>query len=171
MAITVKLPAALPRTTRAFTLAELLLSLALMTIVIVTVASLFISMYRTQEKSARSSTGVRVAETVINAKLHSIFSGLEPGLSKAQFFANDAPPQPVLSGSLVLSGTEYLYRLEHETVVQPGGTTLGSGLAENRLKIVSVTCWWWGADEASTRAGHGKQTVSLRRMVNENDKF
>lgn len=171
MAITVKLATGVPRGARAFTLAEVLLSLALMTIVIVTVAALFISMYRTQEKSARSSTGVRVAETVINSKLHSIFSGLEPGLTKAQFFTNDAPPQPPIDGKVDLSGTEYLYRMEYETVVQPAGTTLGSGLAENRLKVVQVTCWWWSPDATTNRAGYGKQTVTMRRMVNENDKF
>lgn len=170
-AVTEKLFSMRRGTIQAFSLAELLLSLALLTVALVTVGALFISMYRTQEKASRGSTGVLAAETVLNTKLHAIFHGLEPGLSKTDFFNNDAPPQPSLEGRLLLSGTEYIYKLDYSTVPGPGGAPLGSTLAENRLKLVSITCWWWTADATATRAGFGKQTYSTQRLVNENDKF
>jgi hypothetical protein len=159
------------RGAKAFSLAELVLSFALITVVLLTVASLFTAAFRTQGKAGRSSIGQKAAETVLVGKLHAIYKGVHPGLTKANFFAQDAPPNPVLEGSLVLSGTEYVYRMDYQTVVDGAGDPLGRGLPENRLKLVGVTCWWWSADENQTRAGTGKQSVRIQRLVNENDQF
>ena len=133
--------------------------------------SFFMSLYRSSEKSAHNSSGVMVAETVINQQLHDIFLGLHPSLTKANFFATNSPPGAPLTGSLTLSNTEYQYQMDYVTVQTTSGTDLGAGLSGNRLKAVTVTCWWWGASSTSTRVGQGKQTAQVRRLVNENAKF
>lgn len=152
-------------------MAELLLATALITVVLLTVAGVFLSIFRSQEKSSHGETGAVAAETVLNSKLHNIFAGVEPGLTKADFFANNSPPATELSGNLLLAGTEYQYRVDYETVVDSSGVALGSSLPENRLKLVRVTCWWWNAAPGDTRQGYGKQSYTLQRLVNENDGY
>lgn len=139
--------------------------------VLLTIATLFTAAFRSQGKASRSSVGQKAAETVLVGKLHAIYKGLHPGLTKANFLSQDAPPSPALEGSLVLSGTEFFYRMDYQTVLDTGGDPLGRGLSENRLKMVGVTCWWWSANENQTRAGTGRQSLRLQRLVNEHDQF
>ncbi len=152
-------------------MAELILSLGILAVTLIAVSTLFISLYRSSEKSSRQTAGVVVAETVLNQLLHDIFLGLRPGLSKADFFNNNSPPAAPIEGNLVLSNTEYLYRFEYVTITTTSGTVLGAGLGGNRLKSVTVTCWWWGSNENSMRQGLGRLSVQLKRLVNENAKF
>lgn len=137
--------------------------------VLVTIAALFISMYRSQEKASHGSTGVLATETVLNTNLHRIFTGGHPTLTKTAFFSTDAPPSPSIEGSLNLGATEYLYKMDYSTVSSPAGVPVGTGLSGNRLKLVTVTCWWWAADAVQARAGYGRQSYTVQRLVNEND--
>ena len=152
-----------------FSLAELVLSLGLLTVAMVMLSSLFVGLYRGSDKSGNQSTGLNAAETVLNQQIHDIFKGTHPTLTKAAFFASNSPPG--LSGSLTLSSTEFLYQFDYVTVQSNLGTDLGVGLSGNRLKAVTVTCWWWGQAANSHRAGLGKLSVQLRRLVNENDQY
>lgn len=131
----------------------------------------FMSLFKNSEKSSHTTAGVMVAETVINQQLHDIFLGVHPTLTKAIFFANDSPPNPPLLGKLTLSNTDYQYRMDYVTVQTTAAAPLGAGLTGNRLKAVTVTCWWWGATATSQRAGQGKLSVQVRRLVNENARF
>lgn len=154
-----------------FSLAEVVVCLGILALALVVSVTLFLSMFRSAEKSSHNVSGVMVAETVMTQVLHDIFLGLRPGLTKADFFANNSPPSPPLSGSLVLSNTEYQYEMDYATVTSTTGTDLGAGLSGNRLKVVTVTCWWWGPTAASQRAGQGRLSVQIRRLVNENARF
>lgn len=154
---------------RAFSLAELVLCLGILAIALISITSLFIGLFRSSDKSSHSATGESVAITVLNKQLHDIFLGLHPTLTKAAFFASDSPP--AITGSLVLSNTEYQYQIDHVTIQSAvSGGDLGAGLSGNRLKAVTVTCWWWG-NAGSNRAGQGKLMVQTRMLVNENDQF
>ncbi|MBX3171221.1 MAG: prepilin-type N-terminal cleavage/methylation domain-containing protein [Candidatus Eremiobacteraeota bacterium] len=154
---------------RGFSLAELVLCLGILAVALIFLTSFFISLYRATDKSGNTAVGTRVAETVINQQLHDIFKGTHPTLTKAGFFAADAAPG--VSGVLQLGQTEFQYQLDYATVPSSGGGTLGAGLASNRLKKVTVRCWWWGTGANAQRAGQGRLSIELHRLVNENDEF
>ncbi|MBN9419659.1 MAG: prepilin-type N-terminal cleavage/methylation domain-containing protein [Candidatus Eremiobacteraeota bacterium] len=154
---------------RGFSLAELILCLGILAISLVFLTSFFISLYRATDKSGNTAIGTRAAETVINQQLHDIYKGSHPTLTKSSFFAADAAPG--LSGSLQLGQTEFQYQMDYSTVQSSSGGSLGASLAGNRVKMVTVRCWWWGANAGSQRAGQGRLSVELHRLVNENDEF
>jgi len=154
---------------RGFSLAELILCLGILATALVFLTSFFISLYRSADKSGNTAAGVRVAETVINQQLHDIFKGTHPTLTKVLFFTTNGPS---VTGSLQLASTEFQYQMDFVTVQNAiGSGDLGDGLPGNRVKAVTVKCWWWGADAASRRTGQGRLSVELHRLVNENDEF
>lgn len=149
---------------------ELILCLGILALAVVVLTSFFISLYRSADKSGNTAAGTRVAETVINQQLHDIFKGTHPTITKASFFANDAAPG--LTGQLQLDQTLFQYQMDYVTVqANGGGGDLGASLSGNKLKSVVVTCWWWGGGPAAQRAGQGKLSVRLQRLVNENEDF
>lgn len=149
---------------------ELVICLGLLALAVILLTSFFVSLYRSADKSGNTAAGIRVAETVINQQLHDIFKGLHPAITKASFFATDASPG--LTGNLQLDQTEFQYQMDYVTVqANGGGGDLGASLSGNKLKSVVVTCWWWGPTPNAQRAGQGKLSVRLQRLVNENDEF
>lgn len=144
-------------------MAELVLCLGILTVALVFLTSFFVSLYRSTDKSGNTAAGTRAAETVLNHQLHDIFKNTHATLTKAAFFAGDAG----LSGSLQLGQTEFQYQMDYATVQSSGGGDLGAGLTGNRLKAVTVRCWWAGGQ----RAGQGRLSVEIHRLVNENDEF
>jgi len=145
------------------------LCLGILAVALIFLTSFFISLYHASDKSGNTATGTRAAETIINQQLHDIFKGTHPTLTKAGFFAGDATPG--ITGSLQLGQTEFQYEMDYATVQSSAGGSLGAGLGSNRLKAVTVRCWWWGADANARRAGQGRLSVELHRLVNENDEF
>lgn len=150
-------------------MAELVICLGIIALALVVLASFFISLYRSANKSGNTASGARVAETVINQQLHDIFRGTHPTLTKASFFATNASPG--ITGQLQLDQTTFQYQMDYATVQANGGGDLGASLAGNRLKSVTVTCWWWGSGPTAQRTGQGRLSVRLQRLVNENDEF
>lgn len=147
---------------------ELILCLGIMALAVVVLTSFFISLYRSADKSGNTAAGTRVAETVINQQLHDIFKNTHPTITKASFFANDG----ALTGQLQLDQTLFQYQMDYVTVqANGGGGDLGASLSGNKLKSVVVTCWWWGGGPTAQRAGQGKLSVRLQRLVNENEDF
>lgn len=150
---------------RGFSIAELVLCLGILTVALVFLTSFFVGLYRSTDKSGNTAAGTRAAETVLNHQLHDIFKNTHVSLTKAAFFAADAAPG--VSGSLQLGQTEFQYQMDYATVRSSGGGDLGAGLTGNRLKAVTVRCWWAGGQ----RAGQGRLSVEIHRLVNENDEF
>lgn len=144
---------------------ELTISLGILATALVILTIFFISLYHAGDKSGNTATGTRAAETVLNQQLHDIFHGTHPSLTKATFFAGDASPG--VTGQLLLGATEFQYQMDYATVRSTAGGDLGASLSGNRLKSVTVKCWWWGEQ----RAGQGRLSVTLSRLVNENDEF
>ena len=154
---------------KGFSLAELILCLGILATALVFLTSFFISLYRSADKSGNTAAGVHVAETVINQQLHDIFKGTHPTLTKTGFFTTNGPS---VTGRLQLASTEFQYQMDFVTVQDAVlGGDLGAGLAGNRVKAVTVKCWWWGAGATSQRSGQGRLSVELHRLVNENDEF
>lgn len=154
---------------RGFSLAELILCLGILATALVFLTSFFISLYHSADKSGNTSSGVHVAETVLNQQLHDIYRGTHPTLTKATFFATNGPS---LTGRLQLASTEFQYQMDFATVQNAAsGGDLGAGLPGNRVKAVTVKCWWWGSNANSQRTGQGRLSVELHRLVNENDEF
>jgi len=153
---------------KGFSLAELILCLGILATALVFLTSFFISLYHSADKSGNTAAGVHVAETVINQQLHDIYKGTHPTLTKTGFFNTNGPS---IVGSLQLASTEFQYQMDFVTVQNTSGADLGSGLPGNRVKSVTVKCWWWGPVSTSQRTGQGRLSVELHRLVNENDDF
>lgn len=152
---------------RGFSMAELILCLGILATAIIFLTTFFISINRLSSKSDNTSIGAHAAETVLNQQLHDIFKGVHPALTKATFLNNNASPG--ISGSILLGVTQFQYQMDYATVQAGAGGDLGG--SQNRLKLVTIHCWWWGANANAQRTGQGRLSVELRRLVNENDKF
>lgn len=135
------------------------------------VAALFTQLLHGNQKEADLSAGTLVAKSAMTERLQKIFSGVEPGLTKEQFFAGNSPPLPPLEGEVSLNKTVFHYRITHQTVTTSGSDPLGGPSGRNnRLKKLNAVVWWAG-DESAARSGYGKLRTEATRLVNENASF
>lgn len=156
----------------AFSLAEVIVALGVASGAFLVVAALFTQLLRGNQKEADLAAGALIARAVMTERLQKIFAGLEPGLTKEEFFAQNAPPLAPLEGTVTLNRSVFTYRITHQTVSTSGSDPLG-GPADrnNRLKKLNVVVWWWADEENATRSGYGDLRVEATRLVNENASF
>ena len=153
---------------RGFNLLELMICISILATGIILSIGIFSALLKNSVKSGDRTTGAMEAESALTNEIHTILGST--GL-KNNFFTNDAPPGPPINGTVLLSGTVYTYRINHQVLKDAVlGTPIGSGgsLTNNKVAKTDVTVWWWTDDPTHTRAGMGYQTARLTRFVNYN---
>lgn len=153
-----------------FTMVELLLSLAIMAMVILTLFSLAASSVRGTEKTGHLATGQAVAESQLEYAIRNAQADIPAG-DKDRFWGGNFPRSgtPFVEGSVNISGTEFKYAIyatgfNHSATGLPVG---GDVLLENRIKHVECLVWWMTENPEDSRQGFGKMTTSAMRLVNE----
>jgi uncharacterized protein (TIGR02598 family) len=149
-----------------FTLPEVLLAVAILALTLFALISVAASSLQTRAKSNNLATAQALAETTVESVIRKAQSDADPApKSKSDFWESDfQKPGPPWEQKTVKVGTnEFRCEVYTKTIVELGG----SGLEQNRIKRVDVTVYWWGGEQTGSRAGSGKLSVALSRLVNE----
>lgn len=151
---------------RAFSLAELLLAVALFAIIILGVLALSISVLKTERKAADTTVGKSVAQSLATRLLDQVRADSPVG-TRANFLAYNTPNTAFQTGTSRVQRTDYQYSIFVSTVSDNGGVNVGSAIGNNRLKRMEVRVSWWAVNAGQTRAGYGQLTTSLCQLVAE----
>lgn len=142
----------------AFTLAEILLALGLISVSILTLMALSISTMKANRKSTYVVDASQVAMKLM-AEVADRAAG-DPG-----FWNSDFRTDPYEKGTHKAGRTEYEYRVFAQTLVdKQSGAELGSAAPSNRVKKMDIVVEW---QANSPGAGQGKRTVRGSCLVNE----
>ncbi len=149
---------------------ELLLSLAIMAMVILTLFSLAASSVRGTEKTSHLATGQAVAEAQLQYAIRNAQADIPSG-DKDRFWNGDFPRSGTAfkEGVVKIGKTDFNYAIyavnfNNSTTGLPFG---GDLLLENRIKYVECLVWWMTANSDEQRQGFGKMTTSAVQLVNE----
>jgi uncharacterized protein (TIGR02598 family) len=149
---------------RAFTLAEILLATATIVICVLTMTALMVSLLRSSRKSVDASAAVLAADQILTKV---VYEAQENNHDNFWDTPNHTPYVP--SGTWTMNKTEFTYTLDATEVVNTAAVAVGASLANNRLKLVNVRLTWWDGNSGS-RAGYGKLTTQVSRIVREEQK-
>lgn len=150
------------RLAAAFTLAEVLIAGFLMTIIILVLIGLSISLLRGTQKASDTTVAQVASEHILNSLIYDVQPG-SPGYST--FWSNSSYSRP---GNYRMNRTDFSYQIDASSVVDSTGTPIGSGFAQNRLKEVQLSIYWWDSDQqASSRQGYGKLEFHTVRLLAE----
>lgn len=149
-----------------FSLIEVIFALGLLGVGILTVIALFGQLARDAQKATDVGAGVLAAESVLNKTVHDILNDMGP-ITRADFFANNSPPNDPIQGTITANKTIMTYEITYRTVQDSSGAVLGAALPENTTKLVELTMWWWTDNPDAHRAGYGFLRTSASRLVNE----
>jgi Tfp pilus assembly protein PilE len=148
---------------RGFTLAELLVSLFLVSVSVLSVVAMGISTLRAQQKDTDRPLGTLAAERVLNERIYAVQS--DTLANRNAWWATDHSASPWLVGNLTVNQTEYDYNLYTTTISDTAGVKLGSGNPSfNGLKKVDVVVTWWNGSKGQT--GYGQMQVTKTALVN-----
>jgi hypothetical protein len=154
-----------------------MIACGLLSLVLVTVMTLFGQLIKNTNKNSLLSAGSFFADKVMEKQIQSAEQRLASTLPNTSFKAFDLPGYTEASGVFTLEGsdssaimtgdedsrkTNYLYRLEAEQV---DGFNTGD---QGQLWKVDVEVRWWQdtmAGESSAKAGQGKLNLERSRLV------
>jgi prepilin-type N-terminal cleavage/methylation domain-containing protein len=135
------------RKKKGFTLAEIVVSLGLFSIMLLTVAFMFTRLLGTSAKGSNLVVGAAVAEEVIE---HVITNDLYTSLSlsgvQRQFATDDQ------------NTTEFFYQVDSTELPRVPGTI-------GRSYHLKVAVWWWSDNANEARSGQGKLSYEVERIV------
>ena len=140
----------------AFSLLEVLLAVATLTVALLLVVALGISVLGRSDKAKDVPIGTIAAENILNQLIYDVNSC--PSAARAQWFTYaDNPSLKV--GTYTMNKIEFAYNIDYERL--PVGTS--TGLATNHLVKLSIRLTW-----AKGRGPNsGQQTANLVRLVHE----
>jgi len=131
-------------------LAEVIVSIALLGVIVVSTVLLFLSLQRSSNKTTDSSAALTYAQAVLDqavAEGPPDWGG--PGGSR-DLYTHDA-----------VTRTTFTHELAAQLVYSPSSTALPMG----DLYRLDVTVYWWSDAPDQTRQGMGKLSTKLGRLV------
>lgn len=131
------------------TLGELVVAIALMAVLLVSVALVFLALQRASSKTGDSSLALSLAHTVLDQSVQSGPPGWGGMEGDRRLYSHDA-----------LTPTEYHYQLHSHLVYSPPSTPLPMG----DLYQLDVEVSWWDP-AAVERVGYGRLSLRLGRLV------
>lgn len=142
---------------RAFSLIEILIALALLSLGALAMFSLWMASLQAGSKATQLAAAAAVADGELSRVVRAATLDDPPG-ELTRFWAQDYPTSGAAfsTGSVSAGGTAYDFEVHTQTVLsEPDGT--------NRIKQVLVTVTWWGGQ----RQGHGRLSTQASRLVTE----
>lgn len=152
----------------AFSLVEVLISLAIMALALLVLVSVLVTGLKAQTKNERLMIADSLAERIFERTALSL-----PGLSKpqAEAFWESNPgtlPTNLAQGEETVGNTQFTFEISAENIMNASGSsTFGTagGTRNNELKILQVTVRW--ADDTQTSgSGVGLQHTTIKRLIN-----
>lgn len=150
-----------------FSLAEMLIALAVMSIALMALVSVLVSAMKAQSKTESSAAAHHVADQV-QERLAVSLQTLEPTQSRSFWrAAEDASWSLGASPEVIADGVTYTTDITSSPILSDGRPlgTLG-GDADNVARLVTVRVSW-SAD--TDKVGQGRQEVSTRRIVSRSE--
>lgn len=150
-----------PRIARraAFTLAEVLLALALVTIVLLSVVGLALNAMSAMSKSVDVSAGISVAEQQIERLAYDAESA-----PSSAFWTFNNQVNTYSTGQVTVGASRFNTATYVSDVADSGGNFVVSG---KRLKQVKTVVIWSDAGPDGKKAGKGTLRASAARLVHE----
>lgn len=133
------------RSPRAYSLAEIVLALGLLSLMLLTVAMLFGRLASNSSKASNKAVGATIAEEVMNQVIQEDLYAKDLGVQSESQYATDAEQK-----------TKFFYQVESNPV-----TTLEAGNGYS----VKVRVWWWSEAPGQTRGLQGRQDMELERLI------
>lgn len=150
---------------RGFSLVEVLIALAVMSITVIGLGSVLTSGLKAQDKIDKGVTARAVADQIMGRTLITLSDSTD---SKSVHFWETADfdeSAPWQSGEQQVGTTLYYYTITGTEVRKDGATPLGSSSTSNRLKRLTIQVAWSDKPE-SERAGIGRQAIVISRLLN-----
>ncbi len=149
-----------------YSLLELMLSMTIILIAMISIIGLFVSLFKSSQKGLDLTNGLVIAESVMNQYIYDkqeLSGGLFSNLTD-----NTASPE---TGTTETDyGSEFSHKTiySYEIICRDVKTT-----APLDLKKLDVTVSWWrdSAKESEYRSGYGKLTVHISRLVYTSEKM
>ena len=151
-----------------FSLMELMLSMAIIVVALVSIIGLFISLFRSSQKGMDLTNGMIVAETVLNQYLYDK-QGMLGGLY-GNLIENVADPETGTTSDSELYGEDFKSRTiyTYEIICRDVKNS-----PPKDLKKIDVTVTWWRDPdkEGEYKSGYGRLVVKLSRLVYTSDEL
>ncbi len=135
---------------------EVLLALALITMVVLVLMGLATTALNARQKSLDTEAARQVARAELQRVVSSALEDSPAGAQDRLFGRRGAGPME--SGKINVGTTEFSYSV----YVKP----LGASIQPNRLVEVRVEVWWWGG-ESQKRQGMGKLHYQISQLLDE----
>lgn len=155
------------RSTRAFSLGELLVALGLIAVAILSLIALSITIARSNRESIDNTVANTVASQLVERLIDQLREDTPTGY-RENFFANDYTTTPYDQGSLTNNNTEYKFKIFAKTINDTSGAAVGGATAKNRLKKIDIEVRWWDSDVQSHQ-GYGELSVTASRLLGESE--
>ncbi len=157
-----------PSSPGGFSLGELLVTMGLIAVAILSLMALSILMARADREGVDTKVGDVVAGMLVERLLDQVRAD-NPAGTAANFWDNDFDSSnPYEEGDYRNNNTEYHYQIFAVTVRTTGGAEVGDGTTGNRLKKVDVIVNWWDTQNQD-REGYGKLEVRNSRLISEGE--
>lgn len=149
---------------RAFSLAEVVLSLAILGLALLAMFNLIGSALRSSSRTENLAIAGDVAEQQLTRNIYGAVNNRPAGSSK-QFWDQDYVDIPWRQGSQQVNQMDFHYAIYAQTLNDAqSGKPAGNS---NRLKKVDIVVWWMHSDSQGGRQGYGQLRTGGTRLVNE----
>ena len=153
---------------RAFSLAEVLLSVGILAMALVALFNLAGSALKNSSRTENLALAGDVAELELNREIYGAIHD-QPSGSRAQFWDNEFVSAPWRQGSTRVNGMDFQYSIYAQTLNdsltgKPVGQTAATS---NRIKKVDIVVWWMHSSAEPGRQGYGRLSTGACRIVNE----
>lgn len=153
---------------RAFSLAEVLLAIAILAMAIVALFNLAGSAIKNASRTESLALAGDLAERELSRAIYSVTND-QPAGSLANFWNNDFLTVPLRQGNVMVNNLEFQFAIYAQTLNDAAsGSPVGmTTVTSNRVKKVDIEVYWMQASATSPRQGYGRLRTGATRIVNE----
>ncbi|MFN8606379.1 MAG: hypothetical protein U0931_02530 [Vulcanimicrobiota bacterium] len=150
--------------TQALSLAEVILSVAILALALLAMLNLIGSALRSSSRTENLAIAGDVAEQQLTRNIYAAINDLPAGSSK-KFWDQDYTDLAWRQGSQQVNHMDFHYAIYAQTLTDAQtGKPAGNF---NRLKKVDIVVWWMHSSSQGGRQGYGQLRTGATRLVNE----
>lgn len=149
----------------AFSLAEVVLSVAILALALLAMFSLIGTALRSSSRTENLAIAGDVAEQQLTRNIYGAVND-QPAGSSMQFWDQDYIDIPWRQGHQQVNQMDFHYAIYAQTL-NDAQTGKPAGGNPNRLKKVDIVVWWMHSSPQGGRQGYGQLRTGGTRLVNE----
>lgn len=148
-----------------FSLLEVLVALAVMSVAVLGLGSVMTSGLKAQDKIDKAVTARAVADQIMGRTVVTLADGDDAESVRFWETADFDDDSPWQSGQQQVGTTLYDFTITGTEVLKDGTKPLGSSNSSNRLKRLAIKVAW-SEQPNHERAGVGRQAIVISRLLN-----